>query len=205
MTCCVRRVSVALVTITIVTGAASGQSAAGGLASRLHPGFAVGITNPIGELGDLQSVGFHAGALVIAEVHDRLNARVEGIYHRLGNQENGNITSQRNILSGLVDAQWSLAKQGASARPYALAGAGMYRISLSTVCTSSCQFVDTNPPESNTKVGYSLGLGVTFHAATSAVLVEVRWHTIPKATAATEDKAASAISFIPISFGLILW
>jgi hypothetical protein len=76
---------------------------------------------------------------------------------------------------------------GTSAKPYILAGAGLYN-----------SRTDVAGAKAQSNVGFNAGLGATFAFGPFATFVESRYHSISRSAA-----KGGVFQFVPITFGLL--
>jgi hypothetical protein len=131
-----RTTLLATVVIFLLPAAAQGQI-------RLLGG--VGVTNPMGDLKDVASVGWHAmGGVQLGIAAVPIGLRADGGYHSFGQQGSNPTTS---VLSGALSVVVNFPGVGLS--PYVLGGIGSYRTSLD---------VDGVDPVTNTGVHGAFGV-----------------------------------------------
>ncbi len=83
-----------------------------------------GLSNPIGDFGDMADPGYHGRVgLQLGAPAFPLAGRLEGEYHSFGELEGG---AKTTVLNGALSAVLEL--QGTGLTPYFLAGVGRYRV-----------------------------------------------------------------------------
>jgi opacity protein-like surface antigen len=177
----------------LIAATAQAQNADAGRPFKL--GGALGATLPLGDFGDVADVGFHFGGLIEYKPSTvPVNLRGEITYHRNGLKddpfpglpvEDGN----GSIFAFLGNAFFPFGDPASTARPYAIAGLGVYRLSQSGDVEGSNADIDVT----ETKFGFNVGGGFTFNLSGFETFVEARFHSV-----FTDE---SNTNFIPLSFG----
>jgi hypothetical protein len=143
-------------------------------------GLGVGATMPTGDFGTADKMGVNIlGVFEAPLANSPLYLRVDGLYSSTAHEVGSGNTS---LLGATVNALYHFSAPNASARPYALGGLGLYN-------------ADFGVGESQTKLSFGAGGGVTFNLAGFSAFAEARYMSIQTSGAST--------SFIPISVGLM--
>lgn len=162
---------------------AQGTMSASGRPLRL--GGALGATLPIGDFGDAADVGFHIGALgEFSRPSWPFTFRGEVTYHRNGLQD---LDANESILSFVPNIVFPFGDEAATARPYVIAGLGLYRVSR------KIDVAGEEVSDSETKIGFNAGGGFNFNLSGFDTFIEARFHSA--------QTSGSSTNFIPISFG----
>jgi opacity protein-like surface antigen len=157
-------------------------------------GGALGATIPIGDFSDVAELGWHLGGLIEYKPQSLpLTWRGEITYHRNGLEDGAfvgfpNAGGHASILGFVANALFPFGDAASTARPYAIAGLGLYHASRSGDLPGG-----NTISNSDTDFGLNLGGGFIFNLSGFETFVELRYHTV-----FTEDNNTS---FIPISFG----
>ncbi|HEY6092846.1 MAG TPA: outer membrane beta-barrel protein [Gemmatimonadales bacterium] len=133
-------------------------------------GIGVGITNPMSDWGDKNTIGdkmgFHlgvGGSFALGTAPVRL--RVEGTYTQTSHQTG--VDGNTKLIGGMVSLVYPFATAG-KIKPYILGGVGLYNNKF------SANGADT----SKTGVGFGGGAGLRFPMASASVFVEARYLTM---------------------------
>lgn len=181
--------SVAALAVTFVASTASAQKARSSAARPVQFGVSAGATMPMGDYGDVASMGYHAqGSAEIAPKGMPVSWRADLVYDRHSGKEDAfgpNTEATFSTLGMAVAAVYGFQTQS-TARPYLLGGIGMYR---------SGGEIDGTELEASTDFGINAGAGVRFNLGQIRSFAEVRLHNIM-----TEG---SATRVVPITFGLV--
>ena len=121
----------------LIATTASAQGTAGPAARPFKFGGSLGASVPIGDFGDGADLGFHLGGLVEYKPASLpMSLRGELTYHRNGLKNDffagedpvfGDIDGNVSDISVLGNAVFPFGDAAATARPYAIAGLGVYR------------------------------------------------------------------------------
>lgn len=175
----------------LLTGAASVAQAQ--IASPLGFGVVGGTTSPSGDLSDVTSSGWHAGAFLELKLPVvPIGFRLEGAWHQLGSK--GNNSDSPRILAGTLDATYTLLPLPII-KPYLIGGVGEYNVRaiVNPPIVSSTGF--SGPAEvTRSAFGINVGAGVRLQLPGFAAFVEARWHDIH--TSGTNSR------MVPVSIGL---
>ncbi|MGH7520677.1 MAG: outer membrane beta-barrel protein [Gemmatimonadales bacterium] len=145
-------------------------------------GLGVGATMPMGDYGDLDKMGLNIlGVFETPLASSPLYLRVDGLYSSTAHDGPDGSTG---ILGGTASALYHFSAPAAQARPYALIGLGIYNVDFGTPGV-----------DSETKIGFGLGGGVTFDLAGLHAFAEARYVSV--------KTNGSSLTFVPISVGLL--
>jgi hypothetical protein len=154
-------------------------------------GLGGGSAIPVGRLNDAQKAGYNGIALLAIGVADLpLGVRFDAIYNTLLRradtiaQGSSASTSNFRVMGALANLVYAF--PGTNAKPYILAGAGLYN---SKVLPNG---------KSQNHLGFNAGLGATFGVGPIAAFVESRYHSISRSTA-----DGGVYQFVPITVGLM--
>ena len=152
-------------------------------------GVAGGAVIPVGKLSDVQNTGY-TGMIVLAVGSAELpiGVRFDGIYNNLPkNTPEGSVVTSADlrIAAGILNLVFAF--PGTSAKPYLLAGGGLYS-------TKS----DVPGAKAENDFGFNAGLGITFGLGPFAAFLESRYHTISR-----NEADGGVIQFVPITVGLL--
>ena len=152
-----------------------------------------GAAIPVGKLADAQNTGYN-GMVVLAIGSSELpiGVRFDGIYNNLANNNllvpagsGGAPSADLRIAGGLFNLVFAF--PGTSAKPYLIAGGGLYSIKS-----------DVPGAKAKNDFGFNAGLGTTFGFGPFAAFLESRYHTISRDAA-----DGGVVQFVPITVGLL--
>lgn len=144
-------------------------------------GLGVGATQPLGNYGDFDKMGLNLlGIFETPIANSPLYLRVDGLYSTTAHEGTG-ASGNTSILGGNASALYHFNAPNAQARPYALAGLGIYNVDFGT--------------DTETKIGLGLGGGVTFGLGGLNAFAEARYVSI--------KTSGSSTTFIPLTIGLL--
>ena len=144
-------------------------------------GLGIGATQPLGDYGDFDKMGINLlGIFETPLANSPLYLRVDGIYSTTAHEGTG-ATGNTSILGGNASALYHFSAPNAQARPYALAGLGIYNVDPGT--------------DSETKIGLGLGGGVTFSLGGLNAFAEARYVSV--------KTSGSSTTFLPLTVGLL--
>jgi opacity protein-like surface antigen len=144
--------------------------------------------------------------------------RLEGVYHNFGSPTYASprlfaLTSpapipagttfhgDNSLMAGIANLVWEFAAEsGARLRPYALGGAGIYRVTTGESCTGNCGDFYEGKVKFN-RIGFNIGAGLNFDVGATGMFLEARVHMVPKASR-LQGESVSA-QFVPISLGIL--
>jgi hypothetical protein len=163
-------------------------------ASALHAqtpgsfGVAGGLSVPIGDLGDRTETGYHIAAVFdFSPPLAPVGLRFDGFYNNLSGA--GNSADLRTIAG---TGALTFGMGGIGARPYFLAGAGVYNTKA-----------DVDNAEGTTSAGVNVGLGVKFSLTGFSTFAEARAHYLFKKRDTGILNNGYNPVFIPITFGIL--
>ena len=146
-------------------------------------GLGLGATLPTGDYGRVNKMGINIlGVFETPLANSPLYLRADGIYSSTSHEGASGSTS---ILGGTFSALYHFSAPAAQARPYALAGLGIYNFDPGSGSTTGSQ----------TKIGLAVGGGVTFDLAGLNAFAEARYVSI--------QTSGSSVSLIPLTVGLM--
>jgi hypothetical protein len=145
-----------------------------------------GASIPVGKLGDVQDTGYNGiVALAIGAPNIPIGVRFDGTYNNFRDRPSG--STAPNLRTVGVLGNLLLVFPSATAKPYIVAGGGIYN-------------TKSNAPDtkSENSFGFNAGLGMTFGVGPFATFVESRYHSISR-------KAANGgvMQFVPVTIGLL--
>lgn len=181
--------------IAAVTSLAFAVPASAQLASSpMRFGIVGGETFPVGNMSDIASSGWHAGALVdLGLPLVPLGFRVEGAWHQLGSKDvfmpdgaGGSTTAKEKtrVIAVTLNATYAFGPQPII-KPYIIGGVGGYNVRFEQ---------GTLNPFSETRFGINLGAGLKVQLTGFSTFIEARWHDI--FTTGTSEQ------MLPISVGV---
>jgi hypothetical protein len=151
-----------------------------------------GAAIPVGKLSDTQKTGFN-GIVVLAfgGADLPIGFRIDGIYNTFSHTnellpQSGPTNTYSFRIAGLL-GNLIYAFPGTNAKPYLVAGGGLYNTKL-----------DVAGSKAESYGGLNAGAGVTFRFGPIASFVESRYHFVSR----KPDKGG-VIHFVPITFGLL--
>jgi len=144
-------------------------------------GLGVGATLPMGDYGRLDKMGLNLlGVFETPLAHSPLYLRADGIYSTTAHD---GVSGNTSIIGGTASALYHFSAPAAQARPYALAGLGIYN------------FDGGGTFGSQTKIGIAVGGGVTFTMASLNAFAEARYLSI--------QTSGSSKTLVPLTIGLM--
>ena len=143
-------------------------------------GLGVGATMPMGDFGTADKMGLNIlGVFEAPLAHSPLYLRIDGLYSSTGHEVG---TGSTSLLGGTVSALYHFSAPNATARPYAVGGLGLFN-------------ADFGVGESQTKLSFGGGGGVTFNLSGFSAFAEARYMSV--------KTSGSSTTFVPISVGLM--
>jgi hypothetical protein len=147
---------------------------------------------PVGKLSQAQNTGYN-GIIVLAvgAAETPIGLRFDGIYNNLAKnttpvpEGTGATSTDLRIAGGLLNLVFAF--PGTSAKPYLLAGGGLYSIKR-----------DVPGAKAKNDFGFNAGLGITFGLGPFAAFLESRYHTISR-----NETNGGVIQFVPITIGFL--
>ncbi|HEX6815329.1 MAG TPA: porin family protein [Gemmatimonadaceae bacterium] len=175
--------------IAAVTSLAFAVPASAQLASSpARFGIVGGGTFPIGNLSDVSSSGWHAGALVdLGLPLVPLGFRVEGTWHQLGSKDTPDRISpseKARVIAVTLNATYAFGPQPLI-KPYIIGGVGGYNVEYEPSGLHSF---------SETRFGINLGAGLRVQLTGFSTFAEIRWHDI--------FTTGNSVQMLPISVGV---
>lgn len=153
-------------------------------------GGALGATIPMGDFSDYAELGWHLGGLFeYKQPSLPVSWRGELTYHRNGLKDGAftefpDVGGHASVLDLTANALYPFGDAATKARPYAIAGLGVYHASRSGDLPSGASI-----SKSDTNFGINIGGGFIFNLSGFETFAELRYHFV------------SNTNFIPISFG----
>jgi hypothetical protein len=148
-----------------------------------------GAAIPVGRLSDVQAAGYNGiVALAIGVAELPVGVRIDGIYDSFRSRATpvgAPSTSDLRIMGALGNLIFAF--PGTGAKPYVLAGGGLYNVKS-----------DVSGVKSENHFGFSAGIGATFGVGPFATFVESRYHTISR-----KADEGGVMQFVPITVGLM--
>jgi hypothetical protein len=177
-----KRMSLGVLTIAVALGSAAPLRAQ--LIQRTEGfrfGLGLGATLPMGDYGRLDKMGINIlGVFETPLAHSPLYLRADGLYSSTAHDGTSGNTS---ILGGTASALYHFSAPAAQARPYALAGLGIYNFDAGGTFGSQ------------TKIGIAVGGGVTFSLSGLNAFAEARYLSI--------QTSGSSATLVPLTVGLM--
>src|SRR5688572_20074830 len=144
-------------------------------------GLVLGATLPMGDYGAFDKMGVNIlGVFETPLANSPLYLRVDGLYSSTAHDGTG-ASGSTSILGGTASALYHFSAPAATARPYALAGLGIYNVDPGA--------------GSETKIGIGVGGGVTFNLAGFNAFAEARYLSV--------QTSGSSTTFVPLTVGLL--
>lgn len=142
-------------------------------------GLGLGATMPTGDYGGLDKMGINIlGVFEMPISGSPLYLRADGLYSSTAHE---GVSGSTAILGGTASALYHFSAPNAQARPYVLGGLGIYNWDPGT--------------DSQTKLGFALGGGVTFSLGGLNAFAEARYISI--------QTSGSSSTMVPLTFGLM--
>jgi hypothetical protein len=153
-------------------------------------GLGGGAAIPVGKLGDAQNTGYHGMVvLAVGSAELPIGVRFDGIYNNLAKNNlpagSGAAPADLRIAGGLFNLVFTF--PGTSAKPYLIAGAGLYS-------TKS----EVPGAKAKNDFGFNAGLGTTFGFGPVAAFLESRYHTISR-----DAVDGGVVQFVPVTVGFL--
>jgi opacity protein-like surface antigen len=176
----------------LIAATAQAQATTDGRPFKL--GGALGATLPLGDFGDIADLGFHFGGLIeYKPVAFPVTLRGEITYHRNALKDDFfdipgfDVDGNSSMINFLGNAVFPFGDAASTARPYGIAGLGIYRVKFSG------EVDDFDVSDTQTKFGLNVGGGFTFNLSGFETFLEARFHSV--------FAEGSNLNFIPLSFG----
>lgn len=169
-----RRMLVSVAAAGAVLGGSVTSARAQALISRPWQfGIVGGSTTPLGNLSDVATTGWHAGALINLGVPlVPVGARLEATWNQTGTKTFDDGTSSKvRIIAATFNATYTLVRVPI-VKPYLIGGVGAYNVKFEN---TSLPRIGTN---SQTRFGINAGAGFRVQLTGFAPFVEARWHDI---------------------------
>lgn len=148
-------------------------------------GLGLGLTMPMGDYGDVGSMGFHAqGSASFGLGAAPIGLRADLAYHRTGLEQGAD--GSTSLMGGMVHGVYNIPSKG-QIRPYLLLGVGYFSEKVDVTGVGSA---DDNG------LAYGAGVGLNFKLPAAALFVELKYTTI------AENDTFAATNFLPITFGI---
>jgi hypothetical protein len=151
-----------------------------------------GAAIPVGKLSDTQQTGYNAIVSVAIGVADLpVGVRFDGVYNDLRRSTSsvpsgsGGANSNLRVLGGLANLVYAF--PGTTAKPYLVAGAGIYNVKSNVAGAKARK-----------DFGFNAGLGATFGFGPFAMFLESRYHSVSRDT-----DNGGVFQFVPITAGLM--
>lgn len=155
-------------------------------------GFGGGAAIPVGNLSDTQKSGYNALVSLALGVADMpLGLRFDGIYNNLLRTDqsfptgSGQVNASFRVTGAIANLVYAF--PATNAKPYIIAGVGLYTTRR-----------DTTNAKSVNSVGYNAGIGATFGLGPLAAFIESRYHSISRSAS-----KGGVLQFVPITLGLM--
>jgi opacity protein-like surface antigen len=142
-------------------------------------GLGLGATLPMGDYGKADKMGINIlGVFETPLANSPFYLRADGIYSTTSHD---GVSGTTGILGATASALYHFSAPAAQARPYLLGGLGIYNVDFGS--------------NSETKIGYALGGGVTFNVGGLNAFAEARFTSVQTSVAST--------TFVPLTVGLM--
>jgi hypothetical protein len=160
------------------------------LAQRTYAlGVGGGAAVPVGKFSDTQKPGFNGlVVLAIGVAELPFGVRFDGIYNTFEFRTDpapGASSSDPRVMGALFNIIFAF--PGTTAKPYLIAGGGLYNTKG-----------DVPGAKSENNFGFNAGLGTTLGFGPFAAFLESRYHTISRS-----DAEGGVVQFVPITVGLL--
>lgn len=153
-------------------------------------GIALGATMPTGDFGDFAELGYHGMATVgFSPPALPVGLRIDGAFNQLAANADALEDVNYRILSLTANATFGVPMAASPISPYLIGGLGMYTFTS-----------DQDEAESDTNLGFNVGIGTKFALAGFGTFAEIRYHHVTGED--DEEGNSNSIAFIPISFGI---
>ena len=145
-------------------------------------GLGLGPSLPMGDLGDADKMGINILGIFETPLADSpLYLRVDGLYSSTSHDA---VDGSTSILGGTVSALYHFSAPAAQARPYLLGGLGIYNVDF-----------DLTGVDSETKIGFAFGGGVTFNIGGFNAFAEARFVSV--------QTSGSSTTLLPLTVGMM--
>ncbi|HWL39332.1 MAG TPA: outer membrane beta-barrel protein [Gemmatimonadaceae bacterium] len=156
-------------------------------------GVAGGAAIPTGKFGDSASTGYNVTAFIALGVPELpLGVRLDGVFNNFNGRTvlppggGAEIETPRLRVMGAI-GNLIYTFSGTTAKPYIIAGGGIYNIKA-----------DTTDARSKNEFGFNGGVGATFGLRGLAGFIEARYHGISRGAA-----DGGNVQFVPVTLGLM--
>jgi hypothetical protein len=159
-------------------------------------GIAGGVSQPLGDFGDLASTGFNVmGTLGFQPTASVFGFRGDVAYHRFGLDDVGgeSVDGNASIIAGVASVVMTISNSS-GVRPYLIGGAGIYRQAV------DANVGDVSVDDSETDFGLAGGGGLSFPLGGMNAFIEARFHSV--FSGGDEDDDSGNVNFIPVVFGI---
>lgn len=161
-----------------------------GLAQRTYAlGVGGGAAIPVGKFSDTQKPGYNGlVVLAIGVAELPFGVRFDGIYNTFEFRTApaaGTSSSNPRVIGGLLNLIFAF--PGTTAKPYLIAGGGLYNTQG-----------DIPGAKSENNFGFNAGLGTTLGVGPFAAFLETRYHTISRSA-----EEGGVMQFVPITIGFL--
>jgi opacity protein-like surface antigen len=169
-------------------------------------GIAGGVSQPLGDFGDIANTGFNVmGTLGFQPTTQAFGFRGDVAYHRFGLDEDAitggapgvSVDGNASIIAGLVSVVMTISN-ASGVRPYLIGGGGVYRQAVSADLTEDGQSGEID--ESETDFGLAGGGGVSFPLGGMNAFIEARFHSV--FAGGDDDEDSGNTNFIPVVIGI---
>jgi hypothetical protein len=142
-------------------------------------GLGVGASLPMGDYGKADKMGINIlGVFETPLANSPFYLRADGIYSSTAHD---GVSGTTGILGATASALYHFSAPAAQARPYVLGGLGIYNVDFGS--------------NSETKIGYAFGGGVTFNLGGLNAFAEARYTSV--------QTSVSSTTFVPLTVGLM--
>lgn len=153
-------------------------------------GVALGASMPQGDFADLADMGYHGlVSLGFSPPALPVGVRVDGQFNQLAAKDQGADFNWR-IMSVTANATLGMPMAASPISPYIIGGLGLYSFST-----------DGEDSDSDTNLGFNVGVGTKFALAGFGTFAEIRYHRFALDQEAEDPKVN--IAMIPITFGIM--
>ena len=160
-------------------------------------GIAGGVTQPLGDFGDIASTGFNVmGTLGFQPTAQVFGFRADVAYHRFGldDFEGVSVDGNANIISGVASVVMTVSNSN-GVRPYLIGGGGVYRQAVDADLGDGITVDD-----SETDFGLAGGGGISFPLGGMNAFIEARYHSV--FSSGDDDEDSGNTNFIPVVIGI---
>ena len=163
--------------------------------AQAHFGIAAGASIPESNFGELVNTGFNVTGMVNVTVPlSPLGFRAEAGFNRFdidSNLGNGNVRMINGAANVILTPSSIM-----GAKPYLIAGVGAYNVKGALSSSGGLLGAFSSSSNSDTRLGFNGGLGLTFGLGPVGTMLEARYVTV------NGKNGSGSMAFVPVTFGV---